>query len=600
MSKSCHSKIDGDGSDDDRLGDELDVETEPLPDRRVGRRTFIKGIGATAAAGVGTKYVGSPVGEAQAVVPLIAAGAVAIGASVSLGWALREFEIVGSNPPAQGLTPDTLKQQIYQTAKTRKSTNASTIVDNQNILDGVENTAYTDAKVAAIEALNAGKTESEVLSTAQTAINTYHTTIQKNLLKSWNEGVREAKSLTDLAESNTNVDVQTTIEVRADGKSGGPMTDTSYPPVENQQTLADNSQMTVETLDLGDPYSPITQTTANGRIVVFKPSETSSPDFSYLKADKWGSVWSTMEQKFTNVSNGISTWVTNVYGQVQSGDIAVSDLLTPREQANIMASEEGGSQAVADLIALNIPVDLEREATITIPSTGTTLRGSFGLTDETDGPIESGTTYDPSTFTGDVYFTTDVSLLEGSWDAFNQGIDGGTVTVTQEPYEGTILSVSTTVGETFTAPATDWTETTAGGSWTYDASNDLENPISQVDSMSYYSESESTQYETLNLSKPFTVDKIENTETGEEAQSATFTSTKPQDDTNYITQNEWDELEAQNQELIDKYEESQQGAGGANVPGAQQIADLLGVDVSTGAAIAVVSGVALVLLLINR
>ncbi|OYR79960.1 hypothetical protein DJ71_15765, partial [Halorubrum sp. E3] len=32
---------------------------------------------------------------------------------------------------------------------------------------------------------------------------------------------------------------------------------------------------------------------------------------------------------------------------------------------------------------------------------------------------------------------------------------------------------------------------------------------------------------------------------------------------NYITQDEWDQLEQQNQELIEKYEESQNTGGGA-------------------------------------
>lgn len=228
-----------------------------------------------------------------------------------------------------------------------------------------------------------------------------------------------------------------------------------------------------------------------------------------------------------------------------------------------MANEEGSSQAVSDLIALNVPVDLENEATVTIPSTGLTLRGSFGLTDESDGPLEVGTQYDPSTFSGDVYFTTDLSLLEGDWTAFQTGIDGGTITITQEPYQGTILSVTTAADETVDVPATEWTDN-GDGTWSYDASGELENAITEVASVSYYSGAESTQYETLNLTNPFTIESFENTETGEQTQQASFTSTEPQTDSNYITQEEWDQLEQQNQELIEKYEESQNtgGAGG--------------------------------------
>ncbi|OYR59145.1 hypothetical protein DJ71_25355, partial [Halorubrum sp. E3] len=58
---------------------------------------------------------------------------------VALGWALREYEVLGSDSPAEGLTADALEQQANQTSLTRQSTNASTIVDNGTILDGVEN-----------------------------------------------------------------------------------------------------------------------------------------------------------------------------------------------------------------------------------------------------------------------------------------------------------------------------------------------------------------------------------------------------------------------------------------------------------------------------
>ena len=123
MNKNKHSDLD----------DDLDHEG-------INRRQFMNRVGATtlgagAAYYGGVEYAGSPVQNAQAVAPLVGVGLAA--GAVTLGWALREYEIVGSDAPAEGLTGDVLKQQVYQTAKTRKSTNASTILDNQNILDGL-------------------------------------------------------------------------------------------------------------------------------------------------------------------------------------------------------------------------------------------------------------------------------------------------------------------------------------------------------------------------------------------------------------------------------------------------------------------------------
>ncbi|MDB2273017.1 hypothetical protein PM022_00395 [Halorubrum ezzemoulense] len=491
---------------------------------------------------------------------------------VALGWALREFEVLGSDTPAEGLTPEVLEQQVYQTARTRKSTNASTIVDNRNILDGVENTAYTDAKIAAIEELNAGSSESEVLDAAQTAANSYLATVESNLLKTWNESVNELEKLVNTVRSHSELSLESIT-----GFSDGHSITVAYNSVD--RTLYDGSSLTVREIDIDTSANSTSGTTAS----VISPLDprrgdssvdagysfpwtTSSGDVDYLSTEPsgdggdWYEIYNTLSTLQSDLIDSISTWVSSVYSDVQSGEIEITELITPRERAAMLSDDESEAQAIADLAALNIPIDSEREVTITIAETGATLSGTIGLTDKSDGPIESGTTYDPSTFTGDVYLTADVSQLSGTWDAYETGVDGGTITLTAQPYEGTVLNVTTTAGETVSVPAADWTDN-GDGTYSYDASGDLETNITEVESVAYVSGADETQYETLNLSKQFTVDSIVNQQTGEQTSSASFESSEPQDDSNYITQEEWDQLEQQNQELIEKYEESQSSGG---------------------------------------
>ncbi|WP_199719473.1 hypothetical protein [Halorubrum sp. Atlit-26R] len=486
---------------------------------------------------------------------------------VALGWALREYEVLGSDSPAEGLTADVLKQQVYQTARTRKSTNASTIVDNQNILDGVEHTAYTEAKIAAIEELNAGSSESAVLDAATGAIDTYETTVRKNFLKTWNESVNELVALVGSLESHPDAGVTDVIQPYKifDGDEFQHHTATS---VTTTHTFPDGSELDLLQLETansaGDSvirYSPLNTNSVTGigsnpAVRVSYGGET----FEYLFDGDWQSINEEMETTFQNVRDGISTWVTNVYGDVQSGEIEITELITPRERAAMLPEEESQAQAIADLAALNIPIDSEREVTVTISETGATLSGTIGLTDESDGPIESGATYVPSELTGDVYLTADVSQLSGTWDAYETGVDGGTITLTAQPYEGTVLNVTTTAGETVSVPASDWTDN-GDGTYSYDASGDLETNITEVESVEYVSGADETQYETLNLSKEFTVESIVNEQTGEQTSSASFESSEPQNDSNYITEDEWNQLEQQNQELIEKYEESQSTGG---------------------------------------
>jgi len=549
----------------------------------MNRRQFLGRVGAgTLGAGAayygGSQYAGSPVQNGQAVLPLVAVGLAA--GAVTLGWALREYEVIGSDPPAEGQTPSSLKQQVYQTALTRKSTNASSIIDNQHILDGVKHTAYVDAKVSAIEQLNAGVSEDEVQTAAQSAVSAYLTTVQSNLLKTWNESVRELYDRLSALQSHPDVSPGAVLD--SDAVTRGELYTHSFREFKDKQTrditLFDGSTFQLESVKArlhnesgGGGYyveaDPLNMVWSNGDEGVNFNVIVSNPDGGnviYLDGATWTGIHDDVSTVHDNVLNGISTWVTNVYGGVQSGDIDISDLVTPRERAAMMSEGEGTSQAIADLIALNIPVNLEREATITINDTGATLPGTFGLTDSSDGPIESGTTYEPSTFAGDIYFTADMSLVSGDWTAYETGLDGGTITITEEPYEGTAIEVTTVASETVSVSAGDWTDN-GDGTWSYDASSELETNITNVDSARFVSTATETQYETLQLDGPFTVNKLMNTESGEEVSTASFDNSQPQTDDNYITQEEWDDLEQQNQDLIEKYEESQNNGGGITI-----------------------------------
>jgi hypothetical protein len=155
-----------------------------------------------------------------------------------------------------------------------------------------------------------------------------------------------------------------------------------------------------------------------------------------------------------------------------------------------------------------------------------------------------------------------------------------------------VYSVSTAAGETVDVPAADWTDN-GDGTYSYDASGDLETAITNVSEISYSSASSETTYETIQLDSQFTIEKFENTETGEEAQSTTFTNSEPQTDSNYITQDEWNSLEQQNKELIEKYEESQNsgfgGGGGGFLSDSGGLTDL-GVLAAGGAVLVYLLG----------
>ncbi|WP_311170623.1 twin-arginine translocation signal domain-containing protein [Halobellus ordinarius] len=534
----------------------------------ISRRTFIKGAGAaTGAAVVGGGSMAldnGPVQESEAILP----AALAVGAAVAAGWALREYEVIGADDHPEGLTQDALEQETYESFRKRESSDKSTFVDNQNIIDSIDHTAYSDAKLAAIKAINNSATESEVLDAANNTIDQYHTTVKKNALKSWNEGANEFKNAFDALEAHPDA---STTHIRHTG-SGEDRGVSKASPTYDTVTLPDGTSfdvMTFQDIDASNMYiDPIDQYgDGNGNDYTARLQVTyDGSTATILDHTTWENILEKIDTTFDDVRNGISTWVSNVYGSVQSGEVEVTDLLSPREQAEMMTDDGGYPQAVADLIALNIPMDLERKAKITYTPRDeqVTLVGKLGLTDT--ATIEVGNTYDPANLTGDVYFTYDVGTGTGTWSRVETAIDGGVLTFTAEPYENVVYNVTTTAGETVQVEPADFTDN-GDGTYSVDLTDKLETAITEVDTIEFESPTNETQYETVQIKSSFTVKSITNEETGESEDSLSFTNSEPQDDTNYITQQEWDDLNEQNQELIEKYEEETSGGGGALLEG---------------------------------
>jgi len=553
-------------------------DTVPSP----SRRRFIRGLAATAgAAAVGASL--DPVDRSQAITPS-AFGPLGDLAShaggIALGWALREYTVLGADDPPEGLTPEALKQNSYQIVKTRHSTNASTIVDNQNILDGVQNNAYIEGKLAAFEGLNAGKSQSEVETAATDSVDVYETTIRSNLFKTWNEAVLEAQSIQQNFDSHSEADASNfwsgegqdgSYEIEGWGVQG--VTDVSH-------TLPDGTNFTVKEIQYGqsNAYAEFTPLATNNVDNDDSGSHQPKPlmkatydgdSVTYMEQSVWNTIYQESKTTFNDVRDGLLLWIDSIYGQVQSGSVTVEDLITPRERAAMMTDDGKFPQAVADLLALNVPVNFEREATVSLDylTQDVSLKGTLGITSPPDS-LTPGT-YSPSGDNlGSVYLTYDVGSGVGYWSQYDsaKGVDGGTVEFEAEPLDGVTYAITTNYNETAEVTASDFTKGTDGSSntvWTVDVSGQLDNSIAEINEVTFFTKTDETRYETIQLEGQFTIEKFTNRETGEEVDSAGFENSEPQSDSNYVTQEEWDELQAQNERLIDLYEESQNDGGGS-------------------------------------
>jgi len=549
--------------------------------------------GATAAAGTAAIVGGgsriaprySPIGRADALAcggVCIAGGAAAAG--VAVGWAGREYEVLGKDDPPTGVTADALHESTWQTALARDSNIESTFVDNRNIVNNLDYAAYAEGKIDAIESLNAGDSESAVTDAALAGAQAYFTTVISNLLKSWNEAARELEAQFSAVESHSDLTTDAVFTGPNDWATWA--TDGLYLSKVTYD-LPDGTQMDVEKINLDyetsggagaiPDWTPMTSSTSGLEITVESPN---SDSVTYMVYSAWNGLLSDMESVLSDVEAGLNTWVTNIYDQVQSGDLDTADLLTPRELAAMSSEDDGVDQAIADLMALNISADLENEVTISIDKTDykTQISGMLTATSESV-TLEAGTTYDPAAdFSGDVYMTYNSGDASGEWYAYDdtKGVDGGEVDLTAEPFDGMVYEIHTTESESATVSYSDWTAYDSSDNeladiddpdaayWRTNIGDQLDNSVVDIDRIDIAAPDDQTENLTVLIDDPFTVESIQNSETGEESTSVNFSREQPHDDTNYITQEEWDAQLERQQKLIEKYESETGGASGGS------------------------------------
>jgi len=525
-------------------------------------------VGAATLAGVSTGAIRldhGPVQNSQAIAPVAVAGGV--GASMAAGWLLREGEIIGSDDPPEGLTGDAARRQAADTARARYSTNASSIVDYQTITDGMEHTAWEAAKNTAIEKLNEQLTQDEVEDAAVDAAAEYIVNAQKRFFRSWDESVQEWKNLFYMLQDHPDASVSDVFRESYDSSNyvidaGGTTT----------ITLVDGTEMEIEEMKMDeddfnydpnywDPSLGTTDTTSEAVTCTYFDE-----NFNYLSRNPWGEVHEEIESLYSQIQDEIVTYVDNIYGEVQAGDIDTEELLTSRDWANMTSEDESTPNAIADLQALNVGVDLEREAKIHLPDVDATLWGQLGAS--ADAELQVGMV-DPSQQDGSIYLTYDVSQGQGEWSAYEEGIDGGILTFTNQPFDETLYRVHTVSEETVELTADDF-EADGSDEWTADLSDDLDDSITDVELIEYYATTEETQFETVRLTDEFEILSFTDSE-GNEYDETTFERSEPHTDDNYITEEEWQEQQERHEELIEQYEDAQ--GSGISIPGVEDVLD---------------------------
>jgi len=548
----------------------------------------------------------SPTGEADAFIDTVVFGPVMAGAAFVDSVATT----IASDPP-DGLGPDTLRTQIYQDALNRKSVNASTFIDNQNLVKYMPEGTFSTGKLDAIEAIHNDATQNEAIDQGQSAAQSHFAIVEKNFLNSWNESVAEFRNNLDALRAHPDLSPMDVIGLNATDSNttmdGSNVASGSWNINTRDVQLSDGSSFTVKSVQT--PRVGMNQPSAGGfGRVEFDPlrlvwSELSSNmnDYGgwfylditgpsgtvshYLDAGRWHDVWSSMQSTFSDTQSNIALWVSNTYSGIQSGDLSPGDYLSATDIANMIAADASQAQAIANFIALNVPGDYEHELTIEFDD-GSIYQGFLATTDTTKvSKLTAGTSINPNATDDNgnaLYETWYLAFQPRSYiepiDSYDDGygIQGGQIRFTRDPtttadgqsLEGGVeYVVETSKGEQATIAPADFTQETSNGStyWTADISDQLEETIANINRVRrVYAGEQPDTYRTMTIDQPFTVTSIDG------ADSATIQQNRePQTDTNYRTDEEWQTLLEQQKELIERWKKAKNSTifGGFNFGG---------------------------------
>lgn len=408
----------------------------------ISRRTFIRGAGAATGAvivgGGSASLDRGPVQESEAIAPLVAGAAVAGGYAIAYLMNEAADKYLGDTRDYSGYTGENaLHQEIKAGSLQMKSADERVLTSLQNNLTNADNVALTKGKAAVIKKMNNEVSESEAQTAMQEAIDSYFTTIQKNLITHYKSQFNQTWHFRQQYQGNSNVSseqfgdtmrLSALDELSQDQPAGTPY---SY-----RDTSKQTSTVTFLNGESFDYPHTSTYTAGNGsehqldpwsnRLAPLWLSGSLGSNSNWIKLldpKPFKDIWDTIVSRRDNVNANLSGFVTDVYSQYAPGDIPTEDLVDPITAATELSQNYEGYQfRGAQAAMLGIPTSSNTGVTMTIEyqeGDSQVLADMFTEYQPTDGSgnptdFRKGTTYDPSTWDKPLYISYEYTDSDGN------------------------------------------------------------------------------------------------------------------------------------------------------------------------------------------
>jgi len=592
----------------------------------ISRRGIIKtaGIaaGAAAAPGAASQAGLSPVGSSRAIP----------------GFGDQQFgpltgvwrQLASSTGDSNSTAADAIFRDFFQDIQAQEKRAKEAIGLTFDVLERAREYWFSRAKLKAIESINLGKTESEVLADAKAPALQEIKKYQQNMVQINDDFIKTIENYFDILSNNGY-----TGSFVYYGNDTGNLSRNDISFDSKTFTLVDGSSQTVQTFNedethtlfdgfYRDNYNTYLAIHPDAEGYDYKQFILQLGDLKKFEASAFGrgssdlNILEEINQYWDDGSSGlkyeIETWVGNAYSAVQSGDIDAAALNDAGTLFQQLSENEDTPRATASLRLLNIPSEVETTANVEVSTNDYTLSldnvvlGSTGATN-----ISAGDTIDPATSSSEYianYNTTDIAL--DITPVSSDALDGGVLTLSKVaegtsgasadadsipaiskwfgPDQDRIHQVETIEGETATFAFSDLTYNSSNDNWTIDLSSQLENPIVDVESVKIFSDIDENA--SAYFDNSFTVTGFQSQD-GSSVEQVTYDTDdrEPHTTDNYLTKEEWETREAELQEQIDRIQslDSSGGAAFGGFGGFGDLPTLPGFNALESAAIAVIA-----------
>ena len=365
------------------------TQADPGSSRTISRRGVMRataiGVGATAAGGVGTKFAGSPVGEASAV-DWKAAGVYALAGPI--GLLAYGSTLLG---PDEEQVSDALEWETHVSEFTRyREENLSldqTLASLERDVQLVENKAREEAIFRIYEQAVDSGDESTATDAAETAINEAYSVVQAGILDSFTIRAQRFQSVADMFLSRSDVDTLGTGPffrvndnaytdsqvLPSDGNTVSTSTQTLY-----DGTSKDVTHFTQKWVDGSKPHyyteiSPVKSSTADTEAepiweiwmkdpdeadydTVGDPPDVSVSEVPVLRRQPWRDLYTSLDSKRDTLINEVPDMVDSYFTPAQDGNLDLNSALGPAYLANTASTAEDFEEAAMAMRSLGYPI----------------------------------------------------------------------------------------------------------------------------------------------------------------------------------------------------------------------------------------------------